>query len=265
MKNVLIFGGNRFVGRALSIKLLNKGYNVDVFNRSGTSAHFTILPIQGDRNNKDDIKQINFKKYDCVIDMCLFFLSQFDLIYKKIPKDTRYIFTSSGAADSRYIEHYGDYGKEKLEIEDFLDCVDFNYQIIRPSYIVGKGDHRARLDYYIDGIKNKKKIEIDGDGKNEINMVFVQDVVRVLEKLVEIEEFDNDVFTVCGSESFSLLDFINQVNKKYYQNKLKLVFNSKNAILPKNTFVFDNTHTSIRLDMTFTNFYKGFDEYIQTA
>ena len=96
-------------------------------------------------------------------------------------------------------------------------------------------------------------------------MVFVQDVVRVLEKLVEIEEFDNDVFTVCGSESFSLLDFINQVNKKYYQNKLKLVFNSKNAILPKNTFVFDNTHTSTRLDMTFTNFYKGFDEYIQTA
>ena len=166
MKRVLIFGGNRFVGRALSIKLLSKGYNVDVFNRSGTSAHFTISTIQGDRNNKDDIKQINFKKYDCVIDMCLFFLSQFDLIYKKIPKDTRYIFTSSGAADFRYIEHYGDYGKDKLEIEDFLDCVDFNYQIIRPSYIVGKGDHRARLDYYIDGIKNKKKIEIDGDGKN---------------------------------------------------------------------------------------------------
>ena len=83
MKNVLIFGGNRFVGRALSIKLLSKGYNVDVFNRSGTSAHFTISTIQGDRNNKDDIKQINFKKYDCVIDMCLFFLSQFDLIYKK--------------------------------------------------------------------------------------------------------------------------------------------------------------------------------------
>ena len=56
-------------------------------------------------------------------------------------------------------------------------------------------------------------------------MVFVQDVVKVLEKLVEIKELDNDVLTVCGSESFSLLDFINKVNEKYYKKKLNLVFN----------------------------------------
>ena len=35
-KNVLVFGGNRFVGKALIEKLLDQGYNVDMFNRSGT-------------------------------------------------------------------------------------------------------------------------------------------------------------------------------------------------------------------------------------
>ena len=119
--------------------------------------------------------------------MCLFFISQFDLIYKLMPKYTNYIFVSSGAADHRYIEHYGEYGKEKLKIEKFLsDHADLNYQIVRPSYIVGENDHRARLDYYIDGVKNRKQIKIDGDGTNEINMVFVQDVVKVLEKLKEL-------------------------------------------------------------------------------
>ena len=96
-------------------------------------------------------------------------------------------------------------------------------------------------------------------------MVFVQDVVKVLEKLVDKDELDNDTLTVCGNDSFSLLDLIKNVNEKYYQKKLNLVFNSEDAILPKNTFVFDNTHTCIKLDVTFTDFYKGFDEYLQTT
>lgn len=263
MKKILIFGGNRFVGKSLSINLLNKGYGVDVFNRSGTSANSNISIIKGDRNNVDDINQIDFKKYDCIVDMCLFFPSQFEIFYKLIPKDTKYIFVSSGAADHRYIHHYGEYGKEKMEIEDFLDYVDFNYDIIRPSYIVGKGDHRARLDYYIDKIKNNKPIHLNGDGGSEINMVFVQDVVKVLEKLVDKDELDNDILNVCGNDSFSLLDFINTINDKYYQKTINFVFNQEDAIIPKNTFVFDNTQTCIKLDMIFTDFYKGFEDYME--
>ena len=41
--NVLIFGGNRFVGKALSEVLINKEYSVDVFNRSGTSAKRKVI------------------------------------------------------------------------------------------------------------------------------------------------------------------------------------------------------------------------------
>jgi nucleoside-diphosphate-sugar epimerase len=264
VKKILIFGGNRFVGKSLSKILLDKGYEVDVFNRSGTSADVNISAIRGDRNNVEDIDKIDFKKYDCVVDMCLFFISQFDLIYKLMFKYTNYIFVSSGAADHRYIEYYGEYGKEKLKIEEFLlDHADLNYQIVRPSYIVGENDHRARLDYYIDGVKNRKQIKIDGDGTNEINMVFVQDVVKVLEKLVDKDELDNDTLTVCGNDSFSLLDLIKNVNEKYYQKKLNLVFNQEDAIIPKNTFVFDNTQTCIKLDMMFTDFYKGFKDYME--
>ena len=60
MKTVLIIGGNRFVGKALSKVLSDKNYSVDVFNRSGTSADSNINIIQGDRNKTKDIDKIDF-------------------------------------------------------------------------------------------------------------------------------------------------------------------------------------------------------------
>ena len=262
MSKVLIFGGNRFVGKALSQVLLDKDYSVDVFNRSGTSADNKISIIQGDRNNIDDINKIDFHKYDCIVDMCLFFPRQFEMMYHYIPKETNYIFVSSGAADYRYIDEYGEYGKDKLRVEELLELSNLNYDVIRPSYIVGRGDHRARLDYYINKIESEQPIKLDGDGTNEINMVFVQDVVKVLEKLVDKEENEAKVLNVCGNDSFDIVDFVNKINKKYYNKSVSFLYNQDNAILPKNTFVFDSTQTCINLDITFTNFYDGFDEYV---
>jgi nucleoside-diphosphate-sugar epimerase len=260
--NVLIFGGNRFVGKALSKVLINKDYSIDVFNRSGTSADDNINIIQGDRNKSEDIEKIDFTKYDCIVDMCLFFPSQFDLVKDKIPKETNYIFVSSGAADYRYIDSYGDYGKDKLAVEELLEFSDINYKIIRPSYIVGVGNHRPRLGHYINCICEEKPIKIDGDGNNEINLVFVQDVVMVLERLIDIKTHDIEVIDVCGNENFSIIGLINKIND-YYSRQLNIDYNQEDAILPKNNFVFDNTQTCIKLDMTFTDFNKGLKQYIE--
>ena len=106
MENVLIIGGNRFVGKALSERLLHNGIQVDVFNRSGTSSDGAKV-IQGDRNKPEDLEKIDFTKYDCIVDMCLFFESQFDLIEHLIPSETNYIFVSSASANSYYSEQYG--------------------------------------------------------------------------------------------------------------------------------------------------------------
>ena len=260
--NVLIFGGNRFVGKALSKVLINKDYSIDVFNRSGTSADDNINIIQGDRNKSEDIEKIDFTKYDCIVDMCLFFPSQFDLVKDKIPKETNYIFVSSGAADYRYIDSYGDYGKDKLAVEESLELSDLNYEVIRPSYIVGVGNHRPRLGHYINCICEEKPIKIDGDGNNEINLVFVQDVVMVLERLIDIKTHDIEVIDVCGNENFSIIGLINKIND-YYSRQLNIDYNQEDAILPKNNFVFDNTQTCIKLDMTFTDFNKGLKQYIE--
>ena len=56
MGDILVFGGNRFVGKHLVEELLEQGYNVDMFNRSATGPDYVMETcegniIQGDRNN----------------------------------------------------------------------------------------------------------------------------------------------------------------------------------------------------------------------
>ena len=263
MKRVLIFGGNRFVGKQLS-ELLIDNYQVDVFNRSGTSSDDRISVIQGDRNDVRDLDKIDFEKYDYIVDMCLFFPHQLKLIMDSIK--SKYIFVSSAAANNRYIDYYGHYAKCKLEAEDILVDSDLDYVIIRPSYIIGNGDHRDRLNYYLDSIKNETPIKIDGDGQNKINMVFSQDVVNVLNTLIEhwVRD-DNRFYYICGNESVRLVDFINHINKKYYNKDIKFNFNQKDAIFPKNDFILSNKYTCRDLDVSFTDLYEGVDDYLQNS
>jgi len=277
MKKILIIGGNRFVGKALAKVLLDKGYMVDVFNRSGTSPDDRVTyTIKGDRNKDKDLWKIDINRYDGIVDMCLYKHSQFELLRKYIrftrvramARDLKYIFVSSGAADERYIDYYGDYGKEKLEIETALESTPLNYKIVRPSYIVGIGNHRPRLGHYIDQLSNaKKSVKVDGDGKNKINVVFVQDVVKVLETLID-DDVEGKKFDVCGNISFTVVDLVKRINKELNSKKkkskrVKFSFNKEDAILPKNTFVFDNKKTKKELGITFTNFTKGLKEYIK--
>ena len=264
-KSVLIFGGNRFVGKKLSQVLL-ENYHVDVFNRSGTSCNNNISVIKGDRNNSGDVAKINFDKYDYIVDMCLFFPSQLKLIINSVSKKTKYIFVSSAAANNKYIDYYGDYGRNKLAVEDMLVDSNLNYVIVRPSYIIGKGDHRDRLKYFIECIKKGTPIKLDGDGQNKINMVYAKDVVNVLHTLIKYwVKDDNRFFYACGNESVKLIDFINYINDKYFDEEVKFDFNQKDALFPKNDFIFDNHYTCRDLDLSFTNLNEGLDEYLQTT
>jgi len=261
VKRVLIFGGNRFVGKQLSEVLVDE-YQVDVFNRSGTSSDDKISVIQGDRNNKQDIDKIDFDKYDYIVDMCLFFPSQLKLMMDLVK--SKYIFVSSAAANNRYIDYYGEYAKDKLAVEDMLVDSDLDYVIVRPSYIVGKGDHRDRLNYYLESIQNETPIKIDGDGSNKINMVFSEDVVNVLNTLIKYWVQDNNrLYYICGNESVKLIDFINHINKKYYNKNVKFDFNKKDAIFPKNDFIVCNDYTCRDLDISFTNFYDNVKNYME--
>jgi len=242
MENILVFGGNRFVGKKLVKKLIQQGYNVDIFNRSGTGQGNVI---QGDRNIKEDLDKIDFTKYQTIVDMCLFFESQYDLIENRINEDTNYIFMSSGAADSKYSKYYGDYGHDKKQIEKRLSSR--KHKVIRPSYIVGKGNHRPRLGYYANKIINREHIEIAGNGQNKINIVFVQDVVSQLIRLIQDKDRLYERCIITGT-NIEVIDLIYKINQYIENGEVLLVQDDEKAIFPKNEFTFDSKYPIVDID-----------------
>ena len=249
---ILVLGGNRFVGKQLIEELLEQGYNVDMFNRSGTGPDYVMETcegniIQGDRNNSEDLDKIDFDKYGCIVDMCLFFESQFDLIENRINKDTNYIFVSSGAANMDYSEHYGDYGYDKKQVERRLQDSKLNYKIVRPSYIVDKCNQRTILGHYMNKIINREHIEVAGNGQNVVNVVFVQDVVNQLIRLATTQERTYEMIEVVG-DNIEIIDLIYKVNEYSREGEVMLVQDDENAVLPKNDFVFGTNSEYTKLD-----------------
>ena len=263
---VLVIGGNRFVGKILTKKIVEEDrYNyVDVFNRSGTG-HWGVDIIQGNRNNIEDLKQIDFSKYDCIVDMCLFKLEQFNLIKDLIPEDVNYIFVSSGAVD--YIDTFGEYAKDKEDVELALSKTNINYKIVRPSYIVGKGNHRPRLGYFISQLKNKEIIEMSGDGNYPINLVFVQDVVNCLMNLIKDDNRTYKTYNICGDKSITINELIDFL--KFELNILHHMWEDISevgeALFPNQVFEFDNSDIKRDYDINFTDLEIGIKEYIKES
>ena len=249
---VLVLGGNRFVGKHLVEELLEQGYDVDMFNRSGTGPDYVMDTcegniIQGDRNESADLDKIDFDSYGCIVDMCLFFESQFDLIEDRINKDTNYIFVSSGAANTNYSEHYGDYGYDKKQVERRLQDSKLNYKIVRPSYIVGEGNHRPRLGHYMNKIINREHIEVAGNGQNKVNIVFVQDVVNQLIRLVTTGARTYEMIEVVG-DNIEIIDLIYKVNEYSREGEVMLVQDDEKAVLPEHDFTFETNWDYTKLD-----------------
>ena len=193
--------------------------------------------------------------------MCLFFEAQYDLFVDRMNESTNYIFVSSGAARGDYMEHYGDYGKDKKRIEERLKESKLNYKIVRPSYIVGKGNHRPRLGYYMNKLIHREHIEIAGNGKNVVNVVFVQDVVNQLIRLATTQAKTYEEINVVG-DNIEVIDLVYKVFKYVlddaYQGDVRLVQDDEKAILPKNDFTFETNWDYTKLDEGLKDYAKWY-------
>ena len=254
---VLIIGGNRFVGKALAQKILwedtfKDRYNhgcIDVFNRSGTSPR-RVNAIKGDRNNIEDLKKINFNKYDCIVDMCLYKLEQFRLMRELIPNKVRYIFVSSGAV--KYKDTFGSYTVEKEGIETELKGTDLNYTIVRPSYVVGYGNHIMRLEYFIDKLIDGEDIKID-NGDCSINLVDVDDVAECLKHIIlSTNDLRGKIYEI-GNDTETTVNEIIDIIKKELNIEGHTTQESDESVFPNQLFKIDNRNIKIEFGIKFNN------------
>ena len=267
MKKVLIIGGNRFVGKLVSKELDDKGYDITLLNRSGTSPVNSAV-IRQDRNHIDKVtlhQLINYSP-EIVIDMCAYDVTQVKKLLSSVNTDnlSQYILVSSIASEYSF---FGDYGRRKAEIELFLRFeADIPSVIIRPTYIIGKNDHHKRIDYFLDCIKETKPIILEGIGDENLSFVFVEDVAKVITEVVR-KEIVNKTYNVANDEVISSKELMELFFK--IMNKRTGVFYSSKKYSIDEEFIFRNKEcvmsnklTKNDLGIKFKSLETGIREYI---
>jgi len=221
--NILVFGGNRFTGKLLVEKLFYNGHKITVINRRGI-APVSCEIIKCDRNDTKKLESlIQGLKFDCVIDMCLFNIDQAKASVKIFNnKIEKYIFISSVAVyekselfpkDEKSTlgswPMFGSYGQDKLLVENYFESIkNFPFINLRPTYIIGNGNHLNREGYYFDKILKGEQIDIEKEGQAILSFVFVEDVAEIIYKIMIKKVILRESYNLCNDEFITIKEFV---------------------------------------------------------
>ena len=125
------------------------------------------------------------------------------------------------------------------------------------------------MGYFIDKLKNNETIELSNNENYPINLVFVQDVVECLIKLVEDESRTYGVYNICSDESITINKLIELIkfelnieNHKVQDDTELFTAFEKLAMIPNQPFESDNSEIKEKYGISFTDVRAGIREYI---
>ena len=229
MKSIVIFGGAGFIGRHLIRRLAKKGHKIIVpYQRSVQEAKLRLLGVTGQiipfRFSNLDDKRLNSLLIKT--DICINLKTTYDqkkgsfddTIFKfnkkliKILKSNlelrNYIYFSGLGADidknsTRSIAIH------KTEKEAFRYLKNVN--IIRPGVIIGGGD--VFLKRLLPIFKSSFFVPLFGDGSIKFQPVFIDDISLAVEKIVNEETKNQNIYELAGPEILTYRKFYNHISK----------------------------------------------------
>jgi 2'-hydroxyisoflavone reductase len=195
---ILIIGGTRFQGKYLIGELLKNNHHVTVFHRGmhALDSHPQITEILGDRNSIDDLKKIPHENYDWLIDTCAYFPLQCKQVLNIFGKNIKKIcFVSSAYVYKDFSPNINEddtlkppvvtqkftpenYGSLKVMCEEVYSKHGLeNTLILRPSIIIGNGDHTGRLAFWLMlSRKFNSLIKLEESTNKKVSVIGVRDL-----------------------------------------------------------------------------------------
>jgi nucleoside-diphosphate-sugar epimerase len=189
---ILIMGGTRFIGVALTKILVDRGHEVVLFNRGKKAPPVAeIAQIHGDRTDPDQIHHKLAKEhFDAIFDNNGRELSDtkplVDLFKDKV---RHFVYVSSAGVylKSDTMPHLeGDAvdpksrHKGKFETETYLQESGIPWTSIRPTYIYGAGNYNDLEAWFFDRIVRDQPIPIPGNGLHFTQFGHVRDLAQAM-------------------------------------------------------------------------------------
>lgn len=218
MKCILVTEGTIFVSKYVAKYFQSNNYEVYVLNRGSKQQIENINLICADRNNlKDCLKGFSF---DAIIDVCAYNQQDIRNILDAVGGFKDYIFISSSAvypetniqpfSENQSIgvnKIWGKYGTDKIEAEEYLISKVPNAYILRPPYLYGPMQNVYREPFVFECALKSRKFYIPNDGKMKLQFFHVNDLCKVIEKILEKHPI-NHIFNVGNTEPIDINTFI---------------------------------------------------------
>jgi nucleoside-diphosphate-sugar epimerase len=198
--SILFLGGTGFLGPHTVRAALDRGHTVTLFNRGRTNPGLfsDLETIHGDRNT-NDIRQLNGRKWDAVIDTSAYFPRSINLAVDALGSDighyvlisTVSVYTSWSTPDMNEsspvrtiadptieeIRQPASYGALKALCEQAAnERLPGRVTNMRPGFIVGPGDETDRFTYWPVRIQRGGEVLAPGTGRDSVQFIDVRDL-----------------------------------------------------------------------------------------
>lgn len=269
-----MFGGSKFVGRAVVNRLVSEGHDVYVLNRGNNPTPDGSQQLIADRNNFGDLsKVLGNRDFDTVYDISAYTPEQTRLAINCLEGKTKHYLHISSASvylesgeypltedsPTGFNELWGDYGKEKYLCEQELlkSFQDHNFPmtIFRPFYIYGPGNNLDRESYIFRRILNRATVIIPGMGRPLIQFGHVNDLVDALLYVTGKSKAFGEIYNIGDSRAFSMQGWVETCGAVVgIEPKIKLVEAQTVGYSSRQWFPFRDVH----LFGSSTKIYKHF-------
>ena len=222
---ILVSGGTGFVGSAIVSELVRRGERVAVLGRDGAKARERfgdgVEAREGDVRLPEMLPAA-MRGVDVVINAVQFpnspienrrkgwTFEEVDLKGTRNQVDAakaagvrRFVYLSGVGASKESDKHWFRY---KWEAEKYLQDSGLEWVIIRPTWVYGPGD--VSLNRFLGFAKLLPFIPMFGNGKQDMQPVFIDDVGRVAADAALRPEAANKLFELGGPEVLSMNDVV---------------------------------------------------------
>jgi nucleoside-diphosphate-sugar epimerase len=238
--NVLVIGGNRFVGRELAGRLLAGGHRVTLFNRGSLADPFgdRVQRIRGDRRGSDLARLLAGRSFDAAVDFAAF--QEADAAsaiaglagrvghYLMISTGQVYLVRADAPRPAREEDYEGEvtppppaahadrgeweYGVGKRACEDVLAAAWSNQRFpatrLRIPIVYGERDHTRRLEGYLWRIFDGGPLLVPDGGVHPVRHVYAGEVVRFLLHVLGRTDSFGRAYNLCQRETPTLDEYL---------------------------------------------------------
>ena len=233
-KTYLVTGGQGFIGKAISISLLQQGHNIIIFDNNFREKKFflknkNLKIVNGDIRKKNDLNKVKVKIHSVIhlaaINGTQNFYDKPELVLEVGVKGIINIIDFCKDKNIKEIS----YSSTKIISEILLLNSNFFKRaiIFRPHNIYGSdmGLKHVIPELIIKTFKAKKSVKIQGDGKNKRSFCYIDDFISALNIIIKKGKH-KEIYNIGNTEEVKIL-YLSKLIAKLMKKNLKIEKSNK--------------------------------------